>query len=409
MKRRLLSLLMLGFVGSAFGQYASEYDSGMVVKLNESGSKNIRFILWGQTWFQDYEGHNANDGFSIKRARVLAYSQINDRFMILTHFGVNGITDNNLTPTGKSNDVSMFLHEMFLQYNLSKNHSIGAGLHNYGGISRLNGQGTINMLTLDNNRSSWSTLGLSDQFSNHLGIFAKGRVDKFNYRFALGDALTNTTDGNASTMLENNQVKYLGKALLDKGKYVVSGYVDYQFLDQESNFLPYRVGTYLGAKKVFNIGAGFFHHKDGLAKMTNDVLTSESVTHLAVDAFYDTPIGQNNSAITAYASFQNSQMGDQYLSGNIVGDGNQFYGHVGYLIPKKIEEGQSPYRNRIQPYVGYSHRDFKALSEPAKELRIGGNWYIDGHNARISIEYQKAFDQPENRDDMVTVQAMILL
>lgn len=409
MKRKILSFALLGLLSTSYAQYASEYDNGMVVKMNDDGSKYIRFILWGQTWFQDYEGKNVNDGFSLKRARILAYSQINKNFMLLTHFGANGIYDNNLSPTGKTNDVSFFLHEMFLQFNLNSNHSIGAGLHNYGGISRLNGQGSINMLTLDNNRSSWSTLGLSDQFGNHLGVYAKGRISKLNYRVSIGDALTNTLDGNNGTTLNNGDEKYLGKAILEKGKYVVSGYVDWQFLDQESNFLPYRVGTYLGSKKVFNVGAGFFHHQDAIVRNNNGNIESDNASHFAVDAFYDSPIGNKNSSITAYASFQNSKMGEEYRQGNVVGNGNQFYGHVGYLLPKKIDNEESKYKNRIQPYVGYSHRDFKGLIEPAKELRIGGNWYLDGQNARISLEYQKAFDQPSQKDEMITIQAMILL
>ncbi|MFN3876037.1 MAG: porin, partial [Flavobacteriales bacterium] len=36
-----------------------------------------------------------------------------------------------------------------------------------------------------------------------------------------------------------------------------AGYLMWQFLEQESNVLPFTVGTYVGTKKVFNIGAGF--------------------------------------------------------------------------------------------------------------------------------------------------------
>jgi hypothetical protein len=37
-------------------------------------------------------------------------------------------------------------------------------------------------------------------------------------------------------------------------KWSKAGYFEYQFLDQEANVLPYKVGSYLGTKKVFNIG-----------------------------------------------------------------------------------------------------------------------------------------------------------
>ena len=410
MKKIILSALILGFCNLANAQYADEYSSGMTVKLNEDGSKQMRVILWGQTWFQDYEGKNPSDGFSIKRARALMYSKINDRFMILTHFGVNGINDKNLTPTGKSDDVQFFLHEMVLQYKISKYVNVGAGLHNWGGISRLNGQGTINMMTLDNYRSAWTTLGLSDQFANHLGIYANGTIDKLNYRVSISDANTNTSDGNINTILAPGQEKYLGKALLDKGKYAFAGYFDYQFLDKENLALPYRVGTYLGGKKVFNIGAGFFTQPDAIVKADAfGALSSAGATHLNVDVFYDTPLGNNNSAITAYAMFQNSKMGENYIIGDVVGNGNQFYAHVGYLIGKTNPEGNHKFRNRWQPYISYSYRDYTALPEAAKEIKAGANFYIDGHNAKLTFEYGKSFHLPQQRDDVFTVQAMILL
>lgn len=407
MKKLLLALFLFSTL-SIKAQYASEYESGYVVKLNDDGKKYIRFILFGQAWFQDYEGHNQNDGFSVKRARLIAYSQLNDKFMILTHFGANGISDNNLSPMGKGNDVQIFLHEMILQYKVTDFLSLGGGLHNYGGISRGNGQGSINMLTLDNNRSDWSTLGLSDQYLNHLGMFAKGKIDKFNYRFSISDAVVSTLDGDSNTILNPGEEKYLGKALLQKAKYAYSGYVDYQFLDQESNLLPYRVGTYLGSKKIFNIGAGFFSQNDAIVENLNGNLISKDAKHYALDLFYDAPIGESSS-ITAYAKFQNSDLGDRYLQGFVVGNGNQFSGHVGYLIPKKIKEGESKYKNRFQPYIAYSTRDFTGLDKAANDFKLGTNWYIDGLNAKITVEYQKSNYLPKNASQVFTIQAMILL
>lgn len=407
-----LKILALSLIPTGmYAQYGDEYKSGMVIKMNEDGSKYTRVLLWGQTWFQDYEGDNPNDGFSVKRARVLMYSQINSRFMILTHFGVNGINSNNITPSGKGDDVQLFLHEMYLQYKVvDKYLNIGGGLHNWGGISRLNGQGTINMMTLDNNRSSWSTLGLSDQFANHIGIFFNGSAGKFNYRLAISDANVKTLDGNSQTVLNPNDEKYLGKALTDNGKYAYAGYVDYQIFDKENLSLPYRVGTYLGAKKILNVGAGFFTQPDAIAKANStSVITTKEATHLNIDGFYDAPVGSNNAAITAYAQFQNSNMGDNYINGDIVGNGNQFYGHFGYLIGKENEDGKNKYRNRWQPYVAYSYRDFTALPKPAQDIKVGCNFYLDGHNAKITAEYLNSPHLPKNNRNVFTLQAMILL
>jgi hypothetical protein len=406
-----LSLFILFLHSSlVYSQYADEYNSGMVIKMNPEGTKQTRVILWGQTWFQDFEGHNKNDGFSIKRARVLMYSQLNDRFLILTHFGVNGVSANNMSATGKSDDVQLFLQEMSLQFKVNKYLYIGGGLHYWDGISRLNGQATINMLTLDNNRSSWTTLGLSNQMTSHLGIYAKGDIGKINYRFNISDAITKTLDGNGETIMLPNQEKYLGKALLDKGKYSFSGYVDYQFFDKENLTLPYRVGTYLGAKKIFNLGTGFFIQNSAIVQTNSEgYLSSANVRHLNIDAFYDAPLGNKNAAITAYAQFQNSKMGNNYVYSDIIGNGNQFYGHIGYLIAKKIDEGKHKYSNRWQPYIAYSNRNFTALVKPAEEIKFGCNFYIDGLNARLTAEYQKSFHLESDNNDVFTFQAMIIL
>ncbi len=406
MSNKFLTIFLL-LSAMAFGQYADEYKGGATIKFNEDGSKYLRFITWGQFWYQENEGNNPNDGISIRRARVLMYSQINKRFLIVTHFGLNSLNDNNLSPTGKNDHTALFLHDAWGEFNVIPELQIGAGLHYWNGISRINSASTLNFLTMDNNRSSWSTLGLTDQFARHLGVYAKGKIGKFEYRASVNDVLTNSLDGDASTVLEDGDEKYLGKALLNEGKYAVSGYFEYQIFDGESNLLPFKVGTYLGTKKVLNVGAGFFHHSDGIVKNNGGVLEGKDVTHLAADVFYDSPIGEKGGAITAYAQYQHSEMGDNYLNGRIYGNGSQFYAHAGYLIPKNSEEHK--FRNRFQPYAAYSHRDFKGLAEPAQELRLGTNWYIDGQNARLTVEYQKAFDLPKGSDDMLTIQAMIFL
>ena len=83
-----------------------------------------------------------------------------------------------MSPTGTGDGSQLFVHGVWAEYSVATDHVIGGGLHYFNGISRLNNQSTLNMLTLDNNRQSWSTIGLSDQFARHLGIFAKGKFGK---------------------------------------------------------------------------------------------------------------------------------------------------------------------------------------------------------------------------------------
>ncbi|MEL7159126.1 MAG: hypothetical protein AAFN92_00085, partial [Bacteroidota bacterium] len=328
-------LLLWG--GMALAQGSPDYSGGLKVKLNEDGSKYFRTIIWAQLWaqYEDTEATNSfgneqsNLNFSMRRARVLSYAQITDKFLILTHFGLNSLNANNMHPVGRGDAAQLFFHGMWAQWALSKEHAIGAGLHYWNGISRLNSQSTLNIMTLDNNRQSWATIGLSDQFARHMGVYAKGNFGKLQYRIAVNESIANGLNGGG--VPTTTTATYNGRAILggkDAGKNF-SGYFDYNFLDQESNFLPYKVGSYLGGKKVFNVGAGFFYHPNGsvLADDTEGSFIGENVSIFSVDAFYDSPVGENGAAITAYAALQSNDYGTNFVLGQTYETGSMIYAH----------------------------------------------------------------------------------
>lgn len=409
MQRLVIWLFLVGFSLHTLAQSASEYDGGYTVKFNEDGSKYLNTNLYSQFRFVDYEGGHARDGFMIRRARVRMYSELGDKLFIMANMGLNNLNAEGLSPTGKSKENSIKLMEMVVQYRLAPNFHLGAGLHFWNGISRLNSSSSMNSMALDNNRGSISTMGLTNQLGMNLGVYGKGRFGKVNYRVAINDAAVNTLDGGRETVLNEGEEKYLGKALLDKGRYVYEGYFAYEFFDSESNLLPYFATTYLGAKRIFNIGAGFSMHPNGIAKNDASVLKTKNANHIAVDAFYDAPIGYSNASLSAYTSYQYSKLGDDYGYATVVGNGSQYYAHLGYMIPKRVKEGESPYKNRLQPYASYSYRDFNHLDKAAQELRFGGNWFVDGRNAKLTIEYQKRIGRARVQDDVFAVQAMIYL
>jgi hypothetical protein len=181
-----------------------------------------------------------------------------------------------------------------------------------------------------------------------------------------------------------------------------SGYFDYNFLDQESQFLPYKVGTYLGDKKVFNVGAGFFSHPNGsVVADVNGNLSGENVSIFAVDAFYDAPIGKG-SAITAYAMYQNSDYGKDFRLGTTYETGSILYGHVGYVIPTEKE-------TKLQPYVSFANRQIDALDDNATQFGIGANLFLKGHHSKLTLEYQNLKYASADAVGTVTLQAMIYL
>ena len=407
-KITLFSTLILLAGHLAFSQGNTEYTGGYKIKFNEDGSKYLRIIAWGQFWAQ-YNDNVPDDAselnFSVRRARVLTFTQLNKNFLILTHFGLNSLNGNNLSPTGKGASSQLFFHDFWGEWKLGKDISAGAGLHYWNGISRLNNASTLNFMTLDNNRQAWAVLGLTDQFARHVGVYVKGKLGKLQYRLALNEALaSNLQDGVVPT--PNGAAVYQGRNLLgsaDAGK-LFQGYFDYNFLDQESNFLPYKVGTYLGSKKVFNIGAGFLTHANGsVVADAGGNLEGEDVNIFAVDAFYDAPLGDDGSAITAYLMFQSNDYGRNFTLGTTYESGSMVYGHVGYLIPGPKDKA------RFQPYLSYQNRSIDAIDDNANRLGVGANLFLTGHHSKLSLEYSNFKYGGNDNVGALTLQAMIYL
>lgn len=408
MKRILIgTAFFLLFVPKSFSQGNTEYTGGFKINFNEDGSKYLRMIAWGQFWAQ-YNDNVPEDvsttNISVRRARLLSFTQLNKKFLLLSHFGLNSLNGNNLSATGKGESSQLFYHSFWGEWRVAKYFYAGTGLHYWNGISRLNNSSTLNFMTLDNNRQSWAVLGLSDQFARHLGVYVKGRVGRLQYRVSFNEAITNTLDA-ANDPTPNGRAVYRGRELLgsaDAGK-VIQGYFDYQFLDEESNFLPYKVGTYLGSKKVFNVGAGFLTHPNGVVVMDGTGnLKGENVNILAVDAFYDAPLGEDGSAITAYAVFQNNDYGRNFNLGPY-GTGNMVYGHVGYLIPSSSD------KSRVQPYLSYQNRTIDAIDDSATRLGLGINLFMTGHHSKLTLEYANSKVGAGDSNGVVTLQAQIYL
>ena len=380
----LVVFLLLG-VANAFSQGSPYYKGGFKIKFGDNDDKYVRIITWAQVqanYSDDRPDDQSDVSFQLRRARILVYGQIVKDFLVLTHIGMNSLNANNMNPVGNEGTPQVFMHDAWAQYNITPNHVIGGGLHYWNGLSRLNSQGTLNLMTMDNNRASWSNLGLSDQFARHIGIFAKGNFGKLQYNVAINEAMVNTLDNQS---LSQDFAVYQGANLLgtaNAGK-TYTGYFAYNILNMESNFLPYKVGSYLGTEELLNIGAGFFHHPNGSVILDNSSnQQGEDVNLFALDVFYDMPLGKLGSSITAYAKYQYNDYGSNYQFGPY-SSGNMWYGHAGYLLPGSFE------KTRIQPYASLNYSTIDGLDGDRTILGLGANAYLNGHNSKLTLEYQR--------------------
>lgn len=409
---KIISLIIIPyficFAHNSQAQGSPDYLGGFKIKLKKDGSKYVRIISWAQiqlntTLPSSTLNTEAQIAFNLRRARVLMFSQITDKFLILVHFGQNSLNASTMSPIGTGAGSQLFFHDVWAQYSIHKNHTIGAGLHYFNGISRLNNQSTLNMMTMDNNRQSWATIGLTDQFARHLGLFAKGSFGKFQYRLAINNAINNGLDTRTPT-LNSGEAIYAGSRLINDvtSNFTYAGYFEYQLLDKESNFLPYKVGTHMGSKKLLNIGAGFFLHPNGAVQLTDTLVgyQGELVNIFAIDVFFETPLGTTNSAITVYGTFQLNNYGENYKY-SAYGSGYMVYGHVGYLFAstKKV---------RFQPYVSFATNGYNAVEENLNILGAGLNCYLNGHHSKLTLEY-KHQSQGTVQSNVISLQAMIYL
>lgn len=413
---------MIAFSNVSNAQGSELYGSGLKFKFNDDGSKYLRVISWAQVWTR-YNNNNegtlrngapADNTFDIglRRARMLFLSQISPKFLILAHFGINNqnsLSNSNANNAGNAWKPGIFFHDVWTEYNVTKGKtssgmayelSLGAGLHYWNGLTRLTNASTLNFMTLDAPIVNWPTIDAADEFARMMGIYAKGKLSKLDYRVALNMPFATqagiqggSSAGKTGYNRRNNSVN-------------LQGYFNWQFFDQESNLLPFMVGTYLGTKKVFNIGAGFEHGFDAMVEYTSTTDSAvKAMSHFAADMFLDLPLSSKKDAITAYAAYYNYNFGKNYVrnigimnvaqvGGNAyptVGTGSAFHAQVGYLLPK----GGSSLR--IQPYANVTLQNWEGnVSKDLNNLgaqigwfangNIGCNWLIEGHHAKITTD-----------------------
>ena len=331
--------------------------------------------------------------------------------MIMLHIGINNQTFRN------ARKPQVFFHDAWTEFKVTKNKALylGAGLIYWNGVSRQTNASTITLMSLDAPIMNWFNIELTDQFARQFGVYAKGKFGLFDYRVAVTRPFTPfqvdgpvQLPGDTSNPVAGNTGNFR-----NTNSWAYSGYFMLQFKDIESNTLPYTVGTYIGAKKVFNLGFGFYAHPHSIQylQVADDPTTSRARTQIvaAGDLFLDIPFAQDNpespGAATWYGVYQYQNMGPNNLrnigimnpgdagSGTTVagrgnayptiGTGHHVYSELGILIPGKL----GPHI-QFQPYVNYHVASFEALEAAMHHFGVGMNMFVHRHNAKVTLEYR---------------------
>lgn len=398
------------------------------IKFNEDGSKYLKFGFWNQVWLRAIENNpgTAVNGVpqettydaGIRRMRITATAQLSPRYLLFVQMGINnqsfiagGGTGTGAYGAGKK--ATFFFHDAYNEFTViptmdfeskkANNFSLylGAGLHSWNGVSRLTNASSNRMLTADLPVFNFNTIEVSDQFARQMGIFAHGEYRKLAYRV------------NVNKPFATNLVPAVGAGALDNnksGKLSFAGYFDYQFFDTENRTTSFLAGTYLGEKKILNVGAGFYTTKDGtLTQPSAGVFESHDINILGVDVFAELPVGPKDKkmSFSVYSVLYDYDFGPNYIRttgsmnpgtadpafigtvakegfGNakyLLGTGQIWYTQTGFLLPKFSE------KLRIQPYAAYTLKKMEALAQSGNYYDLGTNFLLDGQNAKVSLQY----------------------
>ncbi len=378
--------------------------------LNKDDSRYFQISLWLQVWTRalqlnpgttigddpetpEAENEQAWYGdVGIRRARVMMFGEIFPRVFLMMHFGIN-----NQTFKRSNFKETFFFHDLWAEFAAVREHLyIGAGLIYWNGISRMTNASTITAMSLDLPIVNWPTIEQTDQFARHLGLYAKGKAGLFDYRVAV----TRPFEPNVGPPTA------MGNYNPFANTWAYAGYFQLQFWELESNVLPFTTGTYLGTRRIMNLGTGFYVQPKGVAYLdAGDELRERSLSIASADFFVDLPLAaKNGGALTAYGVYYWMDFGPNNIRnvgimnpgdpgsgtslngpGNaypMIGTGSTGYGQFGWLMPWKIN------RLQFQPYVLSQMSKFEALNAMMFQFGVGMNMFVYGHNAKVSLEYR---------------------
>jgi len=383
------------------------------LNLNESGSHFLKATLMNQIWVRFNENNPGSKSFGydlsrnsfdvgIRRLRFQLFGQLTDKVFFYTQFGENNF---NVASTRFS---GAFFHDAIMEYKVKDRYlSVGAGLSAWGGYLRFSAPSVGGIMGLDAPLYQQATNSTTDQFLRKLGVYFKGKLGKLDYRVMIANPMAPQGVSPALPIAPSSRSNFS----MMPAQVQTQAYFQYQFLDEETNLNPYNQGSYFGAKRIFNVGAGFVNQKNAMwHQAANGDTVQTAMTLFGMDVFYDAPINtEKGTAFSGYAAFSNNEFGPAYLRtnnamnisngtspapANLSGPGNAFpmlgtgttaYAQLGYKFRKAL----LPNNGTLMPYTSIQHSNFKALKDRVNIYEAGVNWLINGNNqTKITLGVQ---------------------
>lgn len=381
------------------------------VNFNKSGSRFIQFHGTVQVWTRFNE---SNPGtiveevhkpytfdIGLRRVRLWAIAKPLEWMTLAVQGGINNFNAVSARKTG------FFIHDAYVQFAPAKQYfQIGAGLVSSMGHARYSSPSVASTLLYDAPLYQQSTNDVNDQFLRKLSVYAKGQVSGFDYRVAVSDpfSIKNSTMYDPE-ISQNAKFTPVGKSL----RY--SGYFQWKFFDKEEKLTPYFPGTYLGTKKIVNIGLGAEVQPQATWNLTAKGDTAFNTMILAsADLLADLPLTyKKDDCLTVYTAYSFTDFGKGYVrnigvmnpanaldvssasfngTGNaypMIGSGHTIYFQAGYKLPSSFF-GYSGFS--IQPVFDIQSSKYDLLNDWVNTYNVGLNFLLVGSKAKISLNYQ---------------------
>lgn len=390
---------------------SSRFKDGLRIYLNDDSTSYIQGTGLAQVWLR-YNDNNPGStiygtpkketvDIGLRRVRYQVMGEVNKKVFFYTQFGINNFNSLSTRKPG------FFLHDATAEYKIYKSYfTLGAGLNGWNGTCRYTSSGVGNILGMDLPTIEETTNDVTDQFVRKLGLYAKGQIGSLDYRFAAANPFpVQNSLTTVAALSGTNNAAFSTKA----PEMQYQGYIKWQFLDNESNQLAYSAGSYLGKKRVLNIGSGFTYQKDAMCYRNANMDTLYiPLQQFALDIFYDSYLNkEKQNAITAYAAFLNYDFGPNYIrnagvmntangtvgsasfngAGNnipLIGTGQVIYAQAAYLFKKDLLDKQGT----LQPYISGSYANYQKLKGLVLVYNIGLNWIMSEKKSKISLDYQ---------------------
>ena len=333
-------------------------------------------------------GETDSDGvwasnFAPKRMRVMFNGQVAPN---VTAFVESDI----YASTGTNQRYDLILQDAYINYKLAEEFNITFGMillpfthHNReSAVSLLGVNYNTSFVNIPETWNFWRDFGVEFR-----GLLANKMID---YRIGLFDGIERDVNGAVGTDDDINP----------QGLPRVTGRIQINLMDAEEGF--FYSGNYLGKKRIVSFGGGIDYMKEA----TQGTDAVEDYMAWTVDAVVDYPINPNmvlafQAAYTQYSWYPVTPIGQE--------EGYSYFAQAGLLL-----------NGQFQPVLKYESvvAQNDAGDNIVTYLYVGFNYFINGHNANVKIEYRHPMgeneatnvDQADNPDQKVfTLQAQIFI